>query len=73
MSYNDRCGEAAAILLHGGTLPDAETVEAVVEWLESGKAGWNFPPRGLVQAILDHPDNAALRAQTEDGEWIGEP
>lgn len=71
MSFNDRCGEAAEILAHGGALPDPEARMALIEWLESGKGGWNFPPRDFVHAVLDHPDNRALREQTSDGEWIG--
>ncbi len=70
MSYNDRCGEAAAILEHGGTLP-SEARLALIEWCENGKEGWNSPPRDLVYAIREHPDNAHLLAQTSDGEWTG--
>lgn len=72
MSFNDRCGEAAEILRHGGVMPEADIREALIEWCESGRDGETFPPRELVYAVLDDPANAALRAQTSDGEWIGE-
>lgn len=71
MSFNDRCGEALAIIQHGGVLPDAELREALIEWLESGKSGETFPPPDFVMAVLHDPANAELRAQTWDGEWHG--
>jgi hypothetical protein len=71
MSFNDRCGEAAAILDHGGVLPTEVVRAALIEWFEQGRDGYNFPPRDLVRAVLDHPDNADLRRQTWDGEWHG--
>lgn len=71
MSFNDRCGEAAEILRHGGVLPD-DALPWLIELLEEGRYGAHFPPRELVFAILEHPENAELRAQTSDGEWVGE-
>ncbi|MFS0885348.1 hypothetical protein [Aeromicrobium sp. 179-A 4D2 NHS] len=72
MSFNDRCGEAYEILRHGGTIPDTPEVRAaILDYLHSGKEGWRFPDRDFVYAVLDHPENAELRAQTSDGEWYG--
>jgi hypothetical protein len=60
------------ILRHGGTLPDAETRAELIEALDRGQEGWSLTPgREFVYAVLEHPDNAALRAQTSDGEWHG--
>lgn len=73
MSYNDRCGEALAILEHDGILPVTPAVrDALMDWLQAGRDGLGGPPRGLTDAIRRHPDNADLLAQTGNGEWIGD-
>lgn len=69
MSYNDRCGEAAEILAHGGVIPP-DAIEALVDYLRESKETCRAP-RDLVQAIRLAPENAHLLAQTADGEWYG--
>lgn len=75
MSFNDRCGEAAEIIRHGGVIPNTNPFrDALVELLEHGRDGYGTTPdRDFVYAILEHPDNAALRAQAIDGQWYGDP
>jgi len=70
MSFNDRCGEAAEILAHGGTVPP-NGIEALVELLRDAKETCNAP-RDLVYAILRAPENVELRSMTSDGEWFGD-
>lgn len=70
MSYNDRCGEAAEILAHGGAIPP-DGIEALVDYLRESKETC-AAPRDLVQAIRRAPENAHLLAQTADGEWLGD-
>lgn len=69
MSFNDRCAEAHAVLHHGGAIPDAPVLRrALMDWLHNGYEYGGGPPRDLVLAIRDHPDNAALWEQIRTGD-----
>lgn len=69
MSYNDRCGEAAEVLAHGGVLRGM-ALDHLVDFLRDSKETC-AAPRGLVRAILDAPENRHLVDQCWDGEWQG--
>jgi hypothetical protein len=69
MSFNDRCGEAAEVLAHGGTIPP-DGIAALVDLLRDSRDTC-AAPRDLVHAILRDPANAHLAALTSDGEWHG--
>lgn len=69
MSFNDRCAEAHAVLHHGGTIPDAPAFRAaILEWLEHGYEDGGGPPRDLVHAIRDAPENTAIWERIRSGE-----
>lgn len=69
MSLNDRCAEAHAVLHYGGTIPDVPEVRAaLLDWLRDGYEYGGGPPRDLVHAIRDHPDNAELWERIRTGE-----
>ena len=76
MSFNDRCGEALEILKHGGTLPDQEARDLLIELLARARDGRRASRWGelrmLAYAVRRHPDNQELLRQTSDGEWIGD-
>lgn len=71
MSWNDRCGETADIIRHGGTIDGTDPAlrEALQDWCEQGREGWGAsPPRSVIDAIRFHPDNAELLEKAKRGE-----